>query len=41
MTQPIRFHIVTLGCSKNQVDSEGMAQRLIAQGLEPTDDPRR
>ncbi|MCX7622861.1 MAG: 30S ribosomal protein S12 methylthiotransferase RimO [Thermomicrobium sp.] len=41
MPDPIRFHIVTLGCSKNQVDSEGMAQRLIAQGLEPTDDPRR
>ncbi|MCX2727489.1 30S ribosomal protein S12 methylthiotransferase RimO [Thermomicrobium sp. 4228-Ro] len=41
MTPPIRFHIVTLGCSKNQVDSEGMAQRLIAQGLEPTDDPRK
>lgn len=41
MKAPIRFHIVTLGCSKNQVDSEGMAQRLIAQGLEPTDDPRK
>ncbi|MCS7051092.1 MAG: 30S ribosomal protein S12 methylthiotransferase RimO, partial [Thermomicrobium sp.] len=41
MERPIRFHIVTLGCSKNQVDSEGMAQRLIAQGLEPTDDPRK
>jgi ribosomal protein S12 methylthiotransferase len=41
MTNSIRFHIVTLGCSKNQVDSEGMAQRLIAQGLEPTDDPRK
>ncbi len=41
MTEPIRFHIVTLGCSKNQVDSEGMARRLIERGLEPTDDPKR
>jgi len=39
MDRPLCFHIVTLGCSKNQVDSEGMAQRLIARGLQPTDDP--
>lgn len=41
MPKPIRFHIVTLGCSKNQVDSEGMARHLIQHGLEPTDDPRK
>jgi ribosomal protein S12 methylthiotransferase len=28
----MRFHIVTLGCPKNQVDSEGMAQLLAAAG---------
>jgi len=31
--EPIRFHIVTLGCSKNQVDSEGIAQLLTEQGM--------
>lgn len=36
---PIRFHIVTLGCSKNQVDSEGMAQLLAEQGLAPAEQP--
>ncbi len=30
------FHIVTLGCSKNQVDSQGMARLLTEQGLTPT-----
>jgi len=28
----MRFHILTLGCPKNQVDSEGMAQLLVAAG---------
>ena len=28
----MRFHIVTLGCPKNQVDSEGMAQLLATAG---------
>ena len=37
--EPIRFHIVTLGCSKNQVDSEGMAQLLAEQGLVPAEQP--
>ncbi len=37
--EPIRFHIVTLGCSKNQVDSEGMAQLLAEQGLAPAAHP--
>lgn len=33
------FHIVTLGCSKNQVDSEGMARVLTRQGLKAADRP--
>lgn len=32
------FHIVTLGCSKNQVDSQGMAQLLTEQGMTQTRD---
>ena len=31
--------IVTLGCPKNQVDSESMAVHLAAQGYQLTDDP--
>ncbi|MGH9186332.1 MAG: 30S ribosomal protein S12 methylthiotransferase RimO, partial [Acidimicrobiales bacterium] len=34
-----RFHLVTLGCPKNQVDSDKLAGRLLAGGLEPTDAP--
>ena len=36
-----RYYIETLGCPKNQVDSEKIAGTLAAQGLEPTDDPSR
>ncbi len=36
-----RFHIVTLGCPKNVVDSEGMAQVLRREGLKETEDLRR
>jgi ribosomal protein S12 methylthiotransferase len=37
---PTTFHIVTLGCSKNRVDSEGMGHVLTARGLAQTDNPR-
>ncbi|HEX2280775.1 MAG TPA: 30S ribosomal protein S12 methylthiotransferase RimO [Thermomicrobiales bacterium] len=33
------FHIVTLGCSKNRVDSEGMGRLLSERGLAASDDP--
>jgi ribosomal protein S12 methylthiotransferase len=34
-----RFHLVTLGCPKNAVDSDKIAAALGADGLEATDDP--
>jgi len=34
-----RFHLHTLGCPKNQVDSDKLAGSLVAGGMEPTDDP--
>lgn len=37
-TQPT-FHIVTMGCSKNRVDSEGMTQVLTERGLKHDEDP--
>ncbi len=33
------FHLVSLGCAKNTVDSDSMAQMLISSGYTPTDDP--
>lgn len=33
------FHIVTLGCSKNRVDSDGMDHLLRQRGLAATEDP--
>lgn len=40
MTAPNRtFSIVTLGCAKNQVDSEKLAGRLGADGLAEVEDP--
>ncbi|MCS6840482.1 MAG: 30S ribosomal protein S12 methylthiotransferase RimO [Roseiflexus sp.] len=33
----MKFHIITLGCPKNQVDSEGMSSILAAQGHTPVD----
>jgi len=36
-----RFHLVSLGCSKNTVDSESMAQLLGAAGYEAANDPRQ
>lgn len=35
------FHIVSLGCSKNSVDSDSMAQLLNAQGYISVDTPRQ
>ncbi len=37
----MRFHIVTLGCPKNSVDSEMMAELLRQAGHECVDSPRR
>jgi ribosomal protein S12 methylthiotransferase len=34
-----RYHLVTLGCPKNEVDSEKLVGRLGADGFEATDDP--
>ncbi len=34
-----RFYLLTLGCPKNQVDSEGMSELLIGGGYRPTEDP--
>ena len=33
-----KFHLVTLGCPKNEVDSEKLAGSLLSDGMEPTDD---
>jgi len=34
-----RYHLVTLGCPKNEVDSEKLVGRLGADGFASTDDP--
>jgi ribosomal protein S12 methylthiotransferase len=34
----VKFHIVTLGCPKNEVDSEGMETLLMETGHSPVDD---
>ena len=36
-----RYYIETLGCPKNQVDSDKIAGTLIADGLTSTDDPTK
>lgn len=36
-----RFYIETLGCPKNQVDSDKIVGTLLADGLTPTDDASR
>jgi ribosomal protein S12 methylthiotransferase len=38
---PSRFYVETLGCPKNQVDSDKLAGTLLADGMEPTDEPDR
>ena len=35
---PSRYHLVTLGCPKNAVDSDKIAAALGADGLTSTDD---
>ena len=35
------FHLVSLGCAKNTVDSDSMAQLLIRDGYRGTDDPHK
>jgi len=35
------FHLVSLGCAKNTVDSESMAQLLVNSGYRLVDDPAR
>ena len=34
-----RFYIETLGCPKNQVDSDKLIGTLLADGMQPVDDP--
>ena len=34
-----RFYLLTLGCPKNQVDSEGMSELLVGGGYRPTENP--
>jgi ribosomal protein S12 methylthiotransferase len=36
-----RFYLLTLGCPKNVVDSEGMSELLAAGGYRATEDPTR
>jgi ribosomal protein S12 methylthiotransferase len=36
-----RYYLLTLGCPKNLVDSEGMSELLSANGYRATDDPTR
>ncbi len=36
-----RFHLISLGCAKNRVDSEIVLADLIARGFEPIDDPEK
>jgi len=36
-----RFYIETLGCPKNDVDSDKLVGALVADGMEPTDDAAR
>lgn len=36
---PKTFHFISLGCAKNTVDSDSMAQLLSGSGFQPTDDP--
>ncbi|HKJ39574.1 MAG TPA: hypothetical protein VJ972_12430, partial [Anaerolineales bacterium] len=33
------FHLVSLGCAKNTVDSDSMAQLLIRDGYDAVEDP--
>lgn len=35
------FHLISLGCAKNTVDSDSMAQLLINDGYEPVESARK
>jgi ribosomal protein S12 methylthiotransferase len=35
------FHLVSLGCAKNTVDSDSMAQLLLRDGYKSTEDPKK
>src|SRR6476620_219518 len=35
------FHLVSLGCAKNTVDSDSMAQLLLRDGYHAVEDPSR
>ena len=35
------FHLVSLGCAKNTVDSDSMAQLLVNAGYSPVEDPHK
>ncbi len=39
MTSPTRVHVLTLGCARNEVDSDELAGRLAAGGFELVDEP--
>jgi len=41
MTKTNIFHLVSLGCAKNTVDSDSMAQLLMRDGYQDTDDPEK
>jgi ribosomal protein S12 methylthiotransferase len=41
MTKTNIFHLVSLGCAKNTVDSDSMAQLLMRDGYRGTDDPEK
>ena len=36
-----RFYVETLGCPKNQVDSDKLVGTLLADGMAATDDPSK
>ena len=38
---PKSFHLISLGCAKNTVDSSSMAQLLEQFGYQPTDNPKK
>jgi ribosomal protein S12 methylthiotransferase len=39
--RPKAFHLVSLGCAKNTVDSESMAQLLLGSDYRPVEDPAK
>ncbi|KXK12401.1 MAG: MiaB-like tRNA modifying protein YliG [Chloroflexi bacterium OLB14] len=41
MSKKNTFHLVSLGCSKNTVDSDSMAQLLIRDGYNAVEDPHK